>query len=82
MRLLKIFEAGEFFVKVLGQVENLLGNIEYLLLAHLAYVYEACDDLGIDQLLLLKLLTDFQSDVNGTDCQEGRMADGEGHFMH
>lgn len=82
MRLLQIFEAGEFFVEVLCQVENLLRYVQYLLLAHLAHVDEACDDLGVDQLLLLELLADLQGDVNGTDCQERWMTDGEGHFMH
>ena len=70
MSLFQILEAGELFVEVLGQIEHLLGHIENLVFAHSADLDQSCDDLSVDQVFLLQLLTDFECNVDSSDGEK------------
>ena len=82
MSLLQVLEAWELLIKVLSQVEDFLRNVKNLILTHSAYLDQSCHNLSIDQVFLLKLLTDFQGNINCSNSKEAWVSGGEFQIMH
>ena len=60
MSLFQVFEAWEFPIEVLSQVQHLLADVKNLVLAHSTHADQSLDDVGVDEVLLLQLLTDLE----------------------
>ena len=59
MCLFEILKAREFFVEILGEMEDFLWCVEDLIFSGLANLDQLLNDANIDELLLLQLFTNL-----------------------
>ena len=80
--LLEIFKPWTYLIEILSQVEHLLRDLNYVFLLGLGNLNQWLHDCCSDQILALKLLTDLEGNVEGTNSHQGRFASWQFIVMH
>ena len=82
MCLFQVLESGEGFVEILSQVEHFLGYSNDFFLLRSGHSDKLLDDFVRDQSVSLELLTNLESNVEGTDTDKRRLFARELVIMH